>query len=134
MKTKEQKQEDAKQKRTVLISLSQKARKVRDERVRKSETEEEAIYWSTRTVNEMLFKILYKKGEAQEFKTFWQWKEEEKTIKKGEHAYLIWGQPIKARTKKEEKPTPATTEGNPQTEDEFKYWPICYLFSNLQVV
>lgn len=129
MKTQEQKQEEAKKKREVLISLSRKARKIRDIRTQTAADIKEAAFWESRTINEMLFEILYRRGEAKDFKTFWQWKDEGKTIKKGEKAFLIWGQPIKAHHKTEAKPETET----PDQDEEFKYWPICYLFSNLQV-
>ncbi len=45
------------------------------------------------------------------------------TINKGSKAFIIWGQPRKA----EQAP-----EGNEEPE-EYKYWPICYLFANTQV-
>ena len=71
---------------------------------------------------------LYKKEGHKELKKFWEWKREGKTIKKGEHALLLWGQLRKA-TKKETQEAAAETEKN-----EFDYWPICYVFSNLQVI
>lgn len=60
----------------------------------------------------------------QEFKTFHQWKEEGATVRKGEKAFLIWGQPRRG----EQMP-----EGSNEPE-EYKYWPICYLFANTQVI
>ncbi|MDA3867757.1 MAG: ArdC family protein [Salinivirgaceae bacterium] len=59
-----------------------------------------------------------------EFKTFRQWKEEGATVRKGEKAFVIWGQPRKAEQ---------TTDESEESE-EYKYWPICYLFANTQVV
>jgi antirestriction protein ArdC len=59
-----------------------------------------------------------------EFKTFHQWKEEGATVRKGEKAFLIWGQPRHVEQ---------VPEGSTEPE-EFKYWPICYLFANTQVI
>jgi hypothetical protein len=59
----------------------------------------------------------------EEFKTFWQWKEEGATVRKGQTAFLIWGQPRKVS----QVPDGATEP------EEFKYWPLCYLFANTQV-
>lgn len=131
MKTSTEKQEAAKKKREVLKSISRKARIIRELRSQTAANEHDAMYWASQTINEMLFKVLYRKGEATEFKTFWQWKTEGKTIKKGEKAYLIWGQPLRVNPKaKEEKPK----EKEAESDSEFDFWPICYLFSNLQVV
>ena len=74
------------------------------------------------SINEGLAEI-YKSQGHEKLKKFWDWKREGKTILKGEHALLLWGQPQKAKNKKQEE-----TEN-----DEFDFWPICYVFSNLQV-
>lgn len=75
-------------------------------------------------VNEAIIEAFYKSQtpDITEFKTFGQWKQEGKTIKKGSKAYVVWGQPRK---------TPQTE--SPEEPKEYQYWPICYLFSNLQV-
>jgi len=76
------------------------------------------------SVNEGLKEIYQETNpEIEEFKTFWQWKEEGATVRKGEKAFLIWGQPRKAS----QVPDGATEP------EEFKYWPVCYLFANTQV-
>ena len=62
-------------------------------------------------------------SDIEEFNTFNQWKEEGYTIKKGSKAFLFWGQPRKYEQ---------TPEGADEPE-EFKYWPLCYLFANTQV-
>jgi len=72
------------------------------------------------SVNEGLADF-YKQNGHQELKKFWDWKKSGKTIKKGEHALLLWGQP---RGKKKED----------SEEDEYSFFPVCYVFSNLQVV
>lgn len=81
----------------------------------------EGVYDS---VNEGLAE-LYKQEGHTELKKFWDWKKEGKTIRKGEKALLLWGQPRNAK-KKEQPP-----EGE---SDEFEFFPVCYVFSNLQVV
>jgi len=76
------------------------------------------------SVNEGLKEIYQETNpEIEEFKTFWQWKEEGATVRKGQTAFLIWGQPRKAS----QVPDGATEP------EEFKYWPLCYLFANTQV-
>jgi len=75
------------------------------------------------SVNEGLIQLYTADGEHSTFKTFQQWKDEGKFIIKGSKAFVIWGSPRKAVR-------PEAEEGE---DDEFKYWPLCYLFSNKQV-
>lgn len=100
------------QNRKNLIDLSQAAREL----VTSGEFEK---------VNEALVEGIYKEQDPniQELKTFNQWKDEGKIIKKGSKAFLVWGQPRKGEQ---------VPEGSDEPE-EYKYWPLCYLFSNLQV-
>jgi hypothetical protein len=76
------------------------------------------------SVNEGL-KEIYEKSDPNidEFRTFWQWKDEGYTINKGSKAFLIWGQPRKGSQ---------VAEGSDEPE-EYNYWPLCYLFANTQV-
>lgn len=76
------------------------------------------------SVNEGL-KEIYEKGDPdiEEFRTFWQWKDDGYTIRKGAKAFLIWGQPRKSSQ---------VPEGSTEPE-EYNYWPLCYLFANTQV-
>lgn len=76
------------------------------------------------SVNEGLKEIYQETNpEIEEFKTFGQWREEGATVRKGEKAFLIWGQPRKVSQ---------VPEGATEPE-EYKYWPLCYLFANTQV-
>jgi len=76
------------------------------------------------SVNDGLKEIYTEQNpEIDEFKTFQQWKREGATVRKGEKAFLIWGQPRQVSQVPE-----GTTEP-----EEFKYWPICYLFANTQI-
>lgn len=61
--------------------------------------------------------------EIEEFNTFHQWKEKGFSIKKGSEAFVIWGKPRKVEA-------PDDSESD---DDEYKYWPLCYLFSDQQV-
>ena len=76
------------------------------------------------TVNEALLQVVYKSDTHQVFKTFNQWKKEGKRIKKGEKAFLVWAMP-KRFDRKEKKEN--------ERSDTYKYFPICFLFSNAQV-
>lgn len=77
------------------------------------------------TINEAIINGIYKEENPDiiDFKTYKQWKEEGKQVKKGSKSFVIWGKPKKAQ---EEKPDSEET-------DKYKYWPMCYLFSNLQL-
>ena len=72
------------------------------------------------TINEGLIET-YSKGEQLEFNTFHQWKKKNFQVKKGSEAFAVWGKPRKV-------PVPDSDK-----DDEFKFWPICYLFSQEQV-
>ena len=54
-----------------------------------------------------------------EFKTIRQWNEEGRRVKKGSKAFVVWGSPKK--TKRDE------------DEDEYSFFPLCYLFSDQQL-
>ncbi len=79
--------------------------------------------------------IAYYKAQNQEiteFKTFHDWLKQGFAVRKGEKAFLIWGKPLKK--KETEKPQDVPNDAmtfNDLTDK--KYYPICYLFSNLQV-
>lgn len=74
------------------------------------------------SVNEALISF-YRDNENKEFNTFWEWKDKGYNIKKGSVSFKVWGSPQKGKR-------PEPKEGQ---EDEYDYWPICYLFSNAQV-
>lgn len=114
-----------KQKRLVLSSISRKMRKLREIYTEQAESTQESLYWQSRTINQMLMIKLYNKNNDQEFRTFWQWKKEGKTIRKGAKAVVIWGQKTEAH-KAPEKP-----EDNPE---DFEFFPICYLFSSKDII
>lgn len=83
------------------------------------------------TINEIVIEYFYSDDEHIEFNTFNQWKRQGAVIKKGSKSFPVWGQPIKATDNK------IDTTGMSEEEIEkakYKYWPICYLFSNAQVV
>lgn len=108
---KDSKKEQYKANRAALIQLSQPLRLL---------VKEGAID----SVNDGL-KEIYENSDPdiEEFRTFWQWKDEGYTIRKGAKAYLIWGQPRKSEQ---------VPEGSTEPE-EYNYWPLCYLFANTQV-
>lgn len=78
-------------------------------------------------INEAIIKEIYTDKTHQVFKTFNQWNEEGKTVKKGEKAFLVWGMPV---DRKDTEATEETTE----EEDTKQFFPLAYLFSNAQIV
>lgn len=68
------------------------------------------------TINEALKELFYNN---QELKTYNEWKDEGKTVKKGEKALLLWGSPRRV----------------PQADEdgEYRFFPICHVFSAIQV-
>lgn len=116
------------QKRVALSELSRDAESLRELKTKEAKSDNEALFWATRTINYMLLNYIYETGGATEFNTFKQWKDKGATVIKGSKAFAIWGQPVhKQRTEKEQE-----TSENSEL-DKYKYFPICYLFSNLQV-
>lgn len=75
-------------------------------------------------INEGL-KTVYAQSGHCELKTLKQWNSEGKKIRKGEHALCLWGQP-KQRT-------PKVDEADTEENDPLNFFPICFVFSNLQV-
>lgn len=116
MSYKSNNKEDAKKryaaKRSELIAMSKVARQLME-------------IGEADSVNDgLLYLYDQKQGKPCEYNTFHQWKEKGCTILKGEHAFCVWGQPRKVSQ---------TPEGATEPE-EYKYWPICYLFSEMQVL
>lgn len=74
------------------------------------------------TVNEAIIETVYSSKEHQVFKTFNEWARQGFKVVKGSKAFAVWAKPKQAQNHDKAK------EG-----DEYKYFPICYLFSNAQV-
>lgn len=115
-----------KEKRQRLSELSRQAIDLKKKLIREAQEAgqaNKALYWASRTINFMLLKYFYETDGATEFKTFPQWKQENATVKKGAKAFIVWGQPLGSR--EEDEPSEETTA---------MYFPLCYLFSDRQVV
>lgn len=121
-------------KRLYLSELSRDAEAIRTAKVKAAMTISDAAYWESQTVNFFLTNFIYPASEGTKvYKTFHDWKKEGATVKKGEKAFLIWGSPIYATHQTEAK----NTEGkeNKETEgNEYEFFPLCYVFSENQVV
>ncbi len=80
-------------------------------------------------VNEALKDIHYRRDGHETFRTFHQWLELGKCVKKGEKGFVVWSSPKKAKSKGAAEQPSTSEDGS----DEYKLFGICYLFSNLQV-
>lgn len=113
-------------KRRILSDLSKDAEILRKKLIREYNEKgqsNKALFYDGCTVNYLLLHHIYDTDGASEFKTFMQWKTEGATIKKGAKAFIIWGQPLGSRPEDKE-----------EIEDqEYMYFPLCYLFSDKQV-
>lgn len=77
------------------------------------------------SVNDGL-KGIYAQGGHTELKTLKQWNKEGKNIRKGSHALCLWGAPQQM----EQQPHEEEESGD---NDTMNFYPICFVFSNLQV-
>lgn len=75
------------------------------------------------SVNEGLVDMYREQGHT-EIHSFKKWMEQGYIVRKGEKALLLWGEPRQAA--KQEKT-------NDDDKDEFKFFPLAYLFSQKQV-
>ena len=118
------------EKRAMLIELSQKAKALRKEKIDSAQTTEEALFWSSRSVNYMLLNHIYK-SERVRFETFKEWKSQGATIKKGAKATIIWGQPRQGIATLEQKlqKDPHSVPVDDIAVEEYEFFPLCYLFS-----
>lgn len=124
------------EKREKLIKTSVQARAIRDEMIKQASiagNHTQAAYLEGKPLNFFIIRYIYSKGQNKTFKSFREWKNDGATVRKGEKAYLIWGQPRKANRKEEN-----TEQNRPLTEEEklakqYEFFPLCYLFSEDQV-
>jgi hypothetical protein len=80
------------------------------------------------SVNEVLISEFYSDEENQEFKTLHDWNKSGFRVVKGSTAFIIWGKP--KPLKKEEE----ANQSQNQEEEKDDFFPLCYLFSNAQVI
>lgn len=111
-------------KREYLRKLSEKARIIKELNTQEAESPEQAALWEEMRINDIIIKEFYTKDGNVEFHLYKQWKELGYQVKKGSKAFVIWG-----RKRKGQKPI----ENAKGEKDEFKFYPLAYLFSNKQV-
>lgn len=114
-------------KRLALSRLSKKARTFREEKVATATNEKEALLWASKTINDIVLMWYKENSGATEFKSFFQWKQDGFSVKKGQKAFLLWAKRRNA-TAKIEKP-----ENQDPEEEDYMFYPLAYLFSDLQV-
>ncbi|WP_303181729.1 ArdC-like ssDNA-binding domain-containing protein [uncultured Butyricimonas sp.] len=102
--------------RKQLIEASRLAQKIRNEK------------GLAMTINEILLQIIYNTDGATEFNTFNQWREKGYTVIKGMKSFTVWGQPLNKQEQEKKK-----EQKDENDEGEFRYFPVCYLFSDKQV-
>lgn len=78
------------------------------------------------SVNEGLVAMYAEQGHT-EIHSYRKWIEQGFQVKRGSKALLLWGEPRNGG--KQEKPE----QKNGDDKDEFKFWPLAYVFSQLQV-
>lgn len=114
-------------KRLALSNRSKKARALREEMVLTAANAKEAEDWASRTINEIVLSWYKEESGANEFNSFYQWKQKGFSVKKGEKAYLLWAKRKNATTKTEVK------ENEEPHEEDYMFYPLAYLFSDQQV-
>lgn len=112
------------EKREQLKAISIKAVELKENLLHECKNDKEIQQINALTVNEIIIENFYKNKKNQIFKTYRQWQEEAKQVKKGEKAFLVWG-----------KPRNINPEDEHESEDDEKetFYPVSYLFSNNQV-
>ena len=113
-----------------LTRASEAARKIKEQLISEAPTQAAALFLEARPLNYFILNFVYKTNGITIFKKFNEWKHEGATVKKGEKAYPIWGQPIGKQKAEEAK---SKGETYTPTEEEIERYPLCYVFSNLQV-
>ncbi len=111
--------------RSALIHLSVEARTLREQRIKEASTERDLLYWSSIRINDIIADRYRKESGANVFKSFQQWQREGFRVRKGEKAYVLWS--------KKRNVTKSAGENEEPNEISYKFFPIAYLFSDLQV-
>lgn len=121
--TRESKREAARQKRAELKALSNQLKKA---------VQQGAIPESEDGTINALLRFFYAQQGHTELKTFDEWKEAGYIVRKGQKAILLWGRPRKHDRDKEAATAGEDTEQQ-TSEQQDDFFPVCYVFSNLQV-
>jgi len=101
--------------REKLIEISNKAREIR-----------ESLPQEYETLNDVIVEHIYKDEVNRVFHTYKYWLENGFQVKKGQKAFLIWGK--KRKNKENTEPNE-----NKDTEPNYSFFPLAFLFSNAQI-
>jgi hypothetical protein len=82
-------------------------------------------------INEALIDCIYKQEGHEEFNTLPQWNKKGYRVKRGSRAFVVWGSP--KEVSKEQQAEQGREAPENEEDDKENFWPLCYLFSNLQV-
>ena len=113
-----------------LLHISARAREIREGLIQNAKTDNQALFYASKPLNFYILNYIYASDEITDFKKFNEWKSEGATVKKGEKAYPIWGQPVTKQRQDEAEQKGEKYDPTPEEEQRF---PMCYVFSNLQV-
>ncbi|MDL2312445.1 ArdC family protein [Bacteroidales bacterium OttesenSCG-928-B11] len=113
-----------------LLEASAAAKTIKAAFMENAKSLKQALYYQSLPLNHYILKYVYMAEGVTEFKKFKEWKSDGATIRKGEKAFPIWGQPV-GRQKENE--AERKGEEYEATEEERQRFPMCYVFSNLQV-
>jgi hypothetical protein len=113
-----------------LATASAAAREIKEGFIQNAKTDNQALFYASKPLNYYILNYIYTSDEITEFKKFNEWKSEGATVKKGEKAYPIWGQPVAKQLQNEAEQKGEQYE---PTDEEERRFPMCYVFSNLQV-
>ena len=103
--------------KTALIQRSILAKEIRKNLIAKAETEEQALYAASLTINDILVTQYKEETGAETFHTYKDWLELGYQVRKGEKSFRVWGRPRTA-TKEHQQP-------NGETEEErYQLWPM----------
>lgn len=116
-----------------LLEASHAAREIKEQFIENAKSMEQAAYYQNLPLNYFLLNYIYKlqSEEITEFKKFSEWKKEGATVKKGEKAFPIWGQPVGKQKEQEAQSKGEDYQGDSQ---EMKRFPMCYVFADTQVI
>ncbi|GHU83297.1 hypothetical protein FACS189415_5330 [Bacteroidia bacterium] len=79
-------------------------------------------------INDAIKEFVYRPQGHSELKSIHEWNKAGKRVIKGSKALLLWSAPITRRSRQ-----PGATPGSDAEDSEYRFWNVCYLFSNLQV-
>ena len=113
-----------------LLEASVAARAIKEDFINNAKSEDQALYYECLPLNHYILNYVYKTEEITDYKKFPEWKSKGATVLKGSKAFPIWGQPVGAQ--KQEKAEQKGEQYDPTAEEERRF-PMCYVFSNLQV-